>query len=427
MRLAVDTGAYASAGGVLYDANHGVTETIARLAGALDACGGMSGADSGGREWAQTYDRVAGDLVRAGADLGGSLGSLADLIDTGLANHTDAEQSACLVPGAVGGVVPSSARVGERLTPAALPSAFGGVGGEPAAWTWLAAHLEGLLWPDADTGRMRTAGAVWSAAAAQLEGWASSATGAAYLLEGQRSPEIPVAKDAVRELGRHGADLAGVCRNVGEACTSYAEQVDEHHAELVGICHELMTWTVVDQTTGVVLSFFTGGGAEIAAQLIEGGVMARFAARVVAVLRRLVELARVAAELVSRGLETVTRVLVRLRAFLALRTVRALERFGVTIVGRRALSELPAELRVQVEDAIERSRIDKRRFPKHDGEEFGNWNPKYQLPPGEYTEWTAAASGSGRGAYRVLIRGDAERPDAIYIWDHVGPPVRIGP
>jgi hypothetical protein len=428
MRLDVDTGAYASATDVLADANHGVTEAVARLSATLDRCGGMSGTDSGGREWAESYDQVASGLVRAGADLGGSMGAMANLLDAGQANHAGADFSSCLAPGVVvGGEPGKTARVSEHLSPAAVPSAYGGVGGAPEAWRWLAAHLEGLLWPDADTGRMQAAGAAWTGVAGQLDGWSSSAAGASYLMEGQRSPEVPVAVAAARELGRHGADLAVACRNVGEACTSYAEQVDEHRAEVVGICRELMTWTAVDQVTGVVLSFVTSGGAEVAAQLVESGVMGRFAVRVIAVLRRLVELARVAAELISRGLETITRVLARLRTFLSLRAVRALERVGVTIVGRRAMSELPVEVRQQIEEAIERAAERKVRFPGHDRKTFENRNLLYRLPTGEYSEWTVAPSGSKRGLYRVLIRGDEASPDAIYIWDHTGPPVRIGP
>ena len=52
MRIDVDTGAYASAMDLLYDANHGVVDGMTRLANALDGCAGMSGTDSGGREWA---------------------------------------------------------------------------------------------------------------------------------------------------------------------------------------------------------------------------------------------------------------------------------------------------------------------------------------------------------------------------------------
>jgi hypothetical protein len=315
----------------------------------------------------------------------------------------------------------------EQLSPASVPSAFGGTGGQPEGWQWLLEHLEGLLWPDADTATMRVAGQAWLAGAESLETWSWAATSASYALETQRSPEAPIATSAARELGTHGTDLAAVCRDVGSACTTYASQVDEHHAEIEGICRELLTWTAVDQVSGAVLSFFTGGGAEVAAQLVQSGVMARYAARVVGVLRRLIELAEDAALLISRGLSRVTEILVRLRVYLALRGTRALERIGVTIVGRRALSELPVEVRQQIDEAIERSRIGKHRFTGHDGKDWENDDASYLLPSGEYTEWTAAASGSKRGLFRVLVKGDVDSPKAIYIWDHDGPPVRITP
>ncbi len=46
----------------------------------------------------------------------------------------------------------------ETLSPAQLPSAEGGTGHQPGWLHWIIDHLEGLLWPDADTGKMRTIG-----------------------------------------------------------------------------------------------------------------------------------------------------------------------------------------------------------------------------------------------------------------------------
>jgi hypothetical protein len=177
MRLDVDTGAYASAMDLLYAANHGVTDGMGRLAGVLDTCGGMSGTDDGGRAWAGSYDEMAGDLLRAGADLGGSMGATANLLDASLANHAGAEHGACLYPGVIGGAVGAAGggarHASERLVPAVLPTAYGGSGSEPAGWEWLAEHLEGLLWPDADTTTMRAAGDAWASAGSTLDGWSS--------------------------------------------------------------------------------------------------------------------------------------------------------------------------------------------------------------------------------------------------------------
>jgi guanyl-specific ribonuclease Sa len=243
----------------------------------------------------------------------------------------------------------------------------------------------------------------------------------------QVSPEAPVAVGAARELARHGTDLAAVCRDVATACQGYADQVDEHHAEIVSTCRELLAWSTVDQVTGAVVSFFTAGGAEVAAQLVESGVMARYAARVVAVLRRLIELAHAAAELIGRGLGMVVETLARLRTFLSLRTVRALERVGVGVAGRQALRRLPVEVQAQVEQAIDRAATGKVRFPRHDGKVFLNDDPAYRLPPGAYREWTVASAGTKRRLYRILVEGDPTAPNAIYFWDHIKPPVRIGP
>jgi hypothetical protein len=427
MRLAVDTGAYASATDLLYDANRVVSAGVAGLAHALDDCGGMSGTDSGGREWAESYDEAARRLVRAGADLDGSLGAAAHLLDASLVNHEAADHGARLFPSPVGGGSAGPRRSGEQIAPAVPPSAYGGTGDQPDGWHWLAEHLQGLLWPDADTGRMRRAGDAWLGAAVMLERAVGSAGDASYVMEGQRSPEAPIAARAARELGSHGDDLAASCRDVATACQEYADQVDDAHAEIIGTCQELLAWTAVDQVSGAILSFVTAGGAEVAAQLVQTGVMAKYAARVIGVLRRLLELARAAAAVMSRGLARIAEILARLKVFLSLRTVRALERVGSSAAGRRALEKLSPEVREQVDEAIERAASGKVRFPKQDGKLFRNDDPTYRLPPGEYRSWTAASNQSLRGDYRVLIDGDPARPKAIYLWDHDNPPVRIAP
>ncbi len=71
-------------------------------------------------------------------------------------------------------------------------------------------------------------------------------------------------------------------------------------------------------------------------------------------------------------------------------------------------------------------RLARSAFPGHDGKVYNNSD---DLPPhaGNYTEWTAAQAGAKRGADRVIIDGDPVNPNAICYWDHINPPVRIGP
>lgn len=428
MRVDVDTGYYRSAMDTFYDSNHVLTDAISTMSSALQGCAAMAGHDTGGQAWAASYDSVATDMVKAGADLGGSMGEVANLLNASLVNHEGADHGARVHGPPVGGADtgdPDPSHSTEHLFPAGLPSASGGAGGEPNGWNWLVEHLEGYLWPDADTDKMRSAGSAWQKGSESLTSIAWSVDYARIDLESQRSPEIGAATSACNELRQHCDDLATAYHDVGRACTDYAKQVDEHHDEIIGVCKELLAWTVADQVTGAILSFFTAGAAEVAAQLVEAGIMAKYAARVIGLLRRLVELARAAARVIGSKLAKIGEILAKLKRFLGLKAIRAFEKTGSNALGRWVLAKLPANVRAEIQAAIERAEAGKIRFAKHDGKPYLNSN--HELPPGNYTEWTAAANGSPRGAHRVIIEGNPKNPTAIYYWDHVHPPVRIGP
>jgi guanyl-specific ribonuclease Sa len=100
--------------------------------------------------------------------------------------------------------------------------------------------------------------------------------------------------------------------------------------------------------------------------------------------------------------------------------------FVAAEAGTSALESLSPAVRTNVDDAIQRAASGKVRFPGHDGKVYNNSDGL--LPRGgSYTEWTAAQAGAKRGADRVIIDGDPANPNAIYYWDHVNPPTRIGP
>jgi guanyl-specific ribonuclease Sa len=87
---------------------------------------------------------------------------------------------------------------------------------------------------------------------------------------------------------------------------------------------------------------------------------------------------------------------------------------------------LSDDVATQVNEAISRASQGQVRFPGHDGKPYLNRDGL--LPArSDYTEWTAAPSGARRGAHRIIIAGDPARPDAVYYWDHVNPPVQIWP
>ena len=88
---------------------------------------------------------------------------------------------------------------------------------------------------------------------------------------------------------------------------------------------------------------------------------------------------------------------------------------------------LPDEVKAEIDDAIRRAAAgDKTRFWTHDGKAWENSAGELSAR-NDYTEWTAAGPTSKRGSDRVIIAGDPAHPDAIYYWDHVNPPIWIGP
>ncbi|MEO6511986.1 MAG: hypothetical protein ABIO16_13390, partial [Nocardioides sp.] len=59
MRVDVDTGYYRSAMDTFYGLNHTVTDAVTTMNSKLQSCPAMAGSDTGGREWATSYDSVS--------------------------------------------------------------------------------------------------------------------------------------------------------------------------------------------------------------------------------------------------------------------------------------------------------------------------------------------------------------------------------
>ena len=344
MRLEVDSGSYTSACSEFYEANQGVVDLMSTLTSALGDGGGMAGTDTGGAEFAGQYDEAAATLVQAGCDLGDAMANVANLLNASLVNH-DAADHGALVNGPPEGYVSTGDTDPDHWTSSlsapAPPSAAGGIGGEPGWWHWIASHLEGLFWPDADTGRLRSVGAAWVDAGAQLASYTANCDAAAGLIETQRSPEVPDAVATCRDLSSHVSELADAFTQIGNACTEYAEQVDAHHEEIEDELRSFIEWTIAIETGGAILGALTLGIGEGAAQAAEGAEVANAASKVVRILRDLVELARLGAARIGQVVTRATEVAAKMKRIISARVVKALESAGLRL-RRVDLEELPA-------------------------------------------------------------------------------------
>lgn len=341
-QIAVDGGGHYDAIDGFYRANHSTEDAVSTLFSSLGDCTAMAGTDSGGVEWASDYDDAAKNLVLAGADLVNSLGSMANLMNGNLKNHENADYSAALPYNPYpqseddGDADPDHYSISTSIS--GVPSAAGGNGDQPSGWGLIASHLEGFLWPDADTGKLRDAATAWSTAAQSIQGqeWVVAACRGA--IGTQRSPEIALAESACSELEGHIGDLAEAMTDIGKACSDYAQHVDDHHDEIIDLLTELLAWSAVDQVAGGLLSFVSFGGAEVGAQAIEAGLITRTALKVVGVLKRLKSLATGIAAKVALTAGKVLKVSAKLAKFVKAAPIAAkLEKAGVliTLKGRK--------------------------------------------------------------------------------------------
>lgn len=329
----IDGGGYTSACDEFYAANHGVVAAMNTLTDVIYGCGGMAGTDTGGEAWAAQYDPAAAQAVQAGCDLGESLATMANLLNVSLVNHEAADGGAMLggPPGMSGESDgdPNPNHWTEELYAPAPPSARGGIGGEPGWWHWIAGHVEGLLWPDADTGKLRTAGRGWAQAGDAIDAYHYDIDNAAIMVSGQTSPEVHDAVAACQEISRHTSDLAAAYHEIGKACTDYARAVDDHHREIEEELKSFIEWTIAIEAAGAVIGFFTLGIGEGGAQAAEGAEVANAASKVVRVLRDLIEVARTVATAIGRALSRIGEIAAKLGKFLNPKIERALVKLGV--------------------------------------------------------------------------------------------------
>jgi hypothetical protein len=332
VKIDVDGGGYQQACDGFYDANHGVIDAVLALSNGLDGCAEMAGTDTGGEAWAAQYDPAAAQAVQAGCDLGFSLATMANLLNASLINHDGADGGARLTGPPIGmtsdGDDNPSHGTTELSTPDP-PSAKGGTGDQPGWWHWIAGHLEGLFWPDADTGRLRSAGSVWTKAAGSLDDLHWDVEAAKGMVSNQTSPEISDAVSACGEVSGHMSALATAYREIGQACNDYAKAVDEHHQQIEDELADFIAWTIAIEAGGAILGALTLGIGEGAAQAAEAAEVANAASKVRRILSALVELARGVATAIGKALTKIGEIAGKLTKFLNPKIEKALVKLGV--------------------------------------------------------------------------------------------------
>ncbi|SPM33027.1 hypothetical protein MRAB57_830 [Mycobacterium rhizamassiliense] len=162
--LVVDPAALDKAGSEVVTAGEGLGSVISTLIATLSGCSGMAGDDPAGIEVGHTYDNSAAKLVQAMLATRNGLCGVGFGVRMSALNYSLAEAHSN-VSGHDGAL--STPAVPGPMSSVSVPSSVGSGIGAPAGWGWVAPYI-GMIWPTADSGKLRAAAAAWTAAGTQF-------------------------------------------------------------------------------------------------------------------------------------------------------------------------------------------------------------------------------------------------------------------
>ncbi len=277
MRLAVLGEGYATAVDAFATGSRIGARASTTLGDRLAGYAAMAGDDATAAEFAASYDEAAAEAAHGVAELAAAFASAGRLAAASLVNHHGAEVAS-------GGQPPW--RLPEtpglvELMATTPPSALGADTRFLPGWASMVLDLlEGAVWPDADTDRLREAATTWRTTARSVALLGAHCSTATAGFEGELSPEIPVAVAATLDLRRQVETLADQLASIADACDTYAEQVDAKRDQMLDLLEELGIELGIGAVVGAALSFLSAG-------LAAGATSAAASGRIAAASREL--------------------------------------------------------------------------------------------------------------------------------------------
>lgn len=259
MRISVECGGFTRAADACLTANQTAAVLTESLASRLASRAGMAGNDATSASFAASYDTGAAEALAALTDLTHAFIGAGRLLAATGRHHEAAETAAAglRTSGYTGGDLHDDY---VRVQPAAPPSSLGGQ--EPSLGrvdAWILDQVEGFVWPGADVEGLRAAAADWRRAAATTSRLADHVDAAVALVEQQRSPEVPLAVDALTDLAGLVGDTAWQLSTVASACEEYATAVEEARDRTRALLAEIAQMIVEGAAVSALVAGVTGG------------------------------------------------------------------------------------------------------------------------------------------------------------------------
>ena len=230
--LAVDPEVLDGAGAAVISAGEGLGSAITTLTTSLSGCNGMAGDDPVGAAFGRTYNASASKLLEAMATTRNGLCRLGDGVRVSACNYSAAEALSNV--SGHGQPLPTPHQTGP-ISAGSAPSAVGDGVAAPAGWGWVSKYI-GMIWPNGDSAKLRSAAAAWTSAGTNFEvGEILGATGPMGSIGAQQIPEGPAIAAAFSTTNRSAAGILQQCAIIATQLTSLAGKIDTVHAAILDL------------------------------------------------------------------------------------------------------------------------------------------------------------------------------------------------
>ena len=230
--LAVDPEVLDGAGAAVISAGEGLGSVITTLTTSLCGCNGMAGDDPAGAAFGRTYNSSASKLLEAMATTRNGLCRLGDGVRISAHNYSAAEALSNV--SGHGQPLPAPHQTG-FISAGSAPSAVGDGVAAPAGWGWVSKYI-GMIWPNGDSAKLRSAAAAWTSAGTNFEvGEILGAAGPMGSIGAQQIPEGPAIAAAFSATNRSASGILQQCATVATQLTSLAGKIDTVHAAILDL------------------------------------------------------------------------------------------------------------------------------------------------------------------------------------------------
>ncbi|AYM43534.1 hypothetical protein [Mycobacteroides chelonae] len=257
--VTVDPAVLDAAGGATISASSTFTTAVQNALNALSASGGMTGTDPAGLVVGEKYDDAASAVVVALVDTGNGTSRIGDLLKMSAYNYAIANHYSSIKPG---GGPPTKPTATKPVSSHVPPKGEGSLSDAPFGWGLIQSVI-GMVWPNGDIGKMRSAASQWTAIANAANTFDAALVGPENQAKGQDIPEKGDVSSGFSDAAKAAAGMSKAAGDIAKQLNAYAQHVDDAHTHLKKLIGEALHLATPSGLFQEGLSLITGKGEQL--------------------------------------------------------------------------------------------------------------------------------------------------------------------